>query len=75
MKNKKDSNRKKTVTVTLGPVTVKLLELLIRKNVERSPGIHFSLTDVAGGAMATGLHAQCGAYGIAVDGAWTNTLQ
>jgi hypothetical protein len=75
MKKKTAGERKRTVTVTLGPRTLELLEALLAEMEKPNPGMSFDLTTAARVVMATGMAEYCKHYGMAVDKSWSNTFQ
>lgn len=74
---KKDSaaERNKTVTVTIGPRTLDLLELVQGHMQKQNPGLDFPLTAVAGACMATGLASYVKSFGIDLARDWTYLRQ
>lgn len=55
MKKKSSIERKKTVTITLGPRTLELLELLHSNYTKRNPSVPIELTVLASAALCEGM--------------------
>lgn len=55
MSKKHAGERKRTVTITIGPKTAAIMDLVIRQHAEVSLGLCVTWTDVAGVCFDTGL--------------------
>ena len=65
-------DRKRTVTIVIGPKTGRVLDAVIAFNAQQCPGFRCSWTDVAGVAFDYGLGQLAGGRGIIKDGTTVN---
>lgn len=75
MKNKKAGERKRTVTITMGPKTEKILEALKAKLLEGTPGLPWTDTQVVTVCFWRGLQAQIEAYKVKLDGEFPHSFE
>ena len=66
MKNKSAGERKRTVTVTLGPLTMAIIVKLQAAMGDKRTGMPFTPTDVVTSAVWRGLACHCTTYAVAV---------
>jgi hypothetical protein len=65
--SRKAGERKRTVTVVIGPRTEAQVAVVLAKWLMACPGVHNSLTDVAGAAFDLGLVQLLRTLGVTVD--------
>ena len=72
MSKNNGGDRKRTVTIVIGPATARLLDAIIAWNAQQCAGFTSTWTDVVGVACDYGLSQLAGGRGIILNGTVVN---